>query len=333
MWIGLECASLIRGGKSMRRRILRITFLALAPIACETPGAAPHDIVYVSQAGGSTSLHIWRMKPDGADQRALTTGDDVQDNFPALSPDGTRILFTSNRGLSGDRKRVFSMDADGGNLRAIGPADPAFVGYPSWSPDGRQILFSAGEDLLDLDLYVMNADGTGVRQLTSSPGSERCGEWAPDGSRILYDWNVENHFDLMTIDRSGENAERLLPDGFEAECGDWSPDGRWVAFASPTDHVFPPLQELEDWNPVFAVYTIDVQTGDIRQLTPDEGRSSFPKWSRDGSRIVFHSTIRIGTPPGGLDSTNGRDIYTMLADGSGLRRLTTNDVFDGHPSW
>lgn len=125
----------------MRSQVLRITFLALAPIACETPGAAPHDIVYASQAG-STSLHIWRMKPDGEDQRALTTGEDFQDNYPALSPDGTRILFTSNRGLGADRKRVFIMDVDGANLRAIGPADPAFVGHPAGRRTGGR-SFSA----------------------------------------------------------------------------------------------------------------------------------------------------------------------------------------------
>ena len=192
---------MIRGGKAVRRRILCVTRLPLAPIACETTGVAPRDIIYASQAGGQ-SLHIWRMRPDGSDQRALTAGEHVRDNFPALSPDGTRILLTSTRGLSEDRVRVFIMDADGANLTAIGPADPAFVGFPSWSPDGRQILFSAGEDIFDLDLYVMNADGTGVRQLTSSPGAERCGEWAPDGSRNLCDWNAGNHFDLMTVDRS-----------------------------------------------------------------------------------------------------------------------------------
>jgi TolB protein len=272
------------------------------------------------------------MRPDGSDPHALATGSGYSDNFPAWSPDGTHIVFQSDRGLPDGRRGIFIMEADGANLRTIGPTAMGYVGFPAWSPDGRKILFSAGASFGEADLYVMNVDGSALRQVTSSPGSERCGEWKPDGSRIVYAWTFEGVFGVMTVDQSGGEPERVPPAGFQADCADWSPDGRFIAFASPTDHEYPPAAEMADWRPVIAIYVIELATGDIVQLTSNDGRASYPSWSGDGAYIAFHSTLG-GTLASNQELTASREIYTVRADGTDLRRLTRNQWFDGHPSW
>jgi TolB protein len=124
------------------------------------------DIVFASERVGS-DIEIWRMGADGSNPRRLTHNEGVRDNFPAWSPDRRRIAFLSNRDTSRQGTGIYVMGADGSDVRAVGPRNWPLMLFPEWSPDGRELLFSAGSSLLDLDLYLMEADGSNLRQLTS----------------------------------------------------------------------------------------------------------------------------------------------------------------------
>ena len=122
------------------------------------------------------------MHPDGGGLHALTH-DNVDEQYPAYSPDGTKIAFVrSTRGLNccptsqGD---VYVMNADGTNVRQLAHDDPA-IGHPTWSPDGTRIAFEKS-----YAIWVVNADGTGETAIYDPPGSF-CYDpaWSPDGSRI-----------------------------------------------------------------------------------------------------------------------------------------------------
>ncbi len=118
----------------------------------------------------------------------------------------------------------------------------------------------------------MNADGGDVRQLTRTPGFEMSPEWSPDGQRILYmAWS--NHMfvssgDIYVIDADGRNAQQLISafDYTYNSLPTWSPDGRQILFAAPNQARHTDL------------YLMDVDGGNVRQITFSADRDFFPAW-------------------------------------------------------
>jgi TolB protein len=192
---------------------------------------------------------IFRANPDGSDLTRLTTtpGYDAE---ATIGRDG-RIVFTSVR--DGDIE-IYSMNGDGGDVRRLthraGPD-----GGPFFSPDGRQIVFrglalSPGPELNDymallrdglwrptsLEIFVMNADGSGLRQVTELGGANFAPYFTPDGARIIFASNHHNprgrDFELYLVNTDGTGLERITwnPtfDGFPM----FAPDGKHLVFAS-----------------------------------------------------------------------------------------------------
>jgi CubicO group peptidase (beta-lactamase class C family) len=104
------------------------------------------------------------------------TDTDAHDAFPAWSPDGSRIAFTSDREGQSNWE-IYVMDADGSNQERLTYTD-AIDGLPSWSPDGTQIVFESDREG-DFEIYVMAADGTDVRPLTENSVHDRNPDWRP----------------------------------------------------------------------------------------------------------------------------------------------------------
>ena len=154
------------------------------------PGAPP----------GSNATEIYRMNADGTNQTRLTTNL-TQDAFPAWSPDGSKILFRTNRD---GNPNLYTMNPDGSAPTQL-TSTPAEESGPAWSPDGRQIAFHTDRDAFpgralnrNLEIYRMNADGTGETRLTFSdfsgggdPNRDLTGydlfpAWSPEGDRIVF---------------------------------------------------------------------------------------------------------------------------------------------------
>jgi len=292
--------------------------------------AAPQrDILYTTVARDSSrGEQIWRLRPDGSHPAQVTRESGVFDNMAVWSPDGRHIAFTSNRD---GRQGVYLMDADGSHIRPIGPNGN--LGYPEWSPDGGSILYSAGRLPKESQIYLMKADGSDVRQLTSDSALNRCPRMSPDGARVVYTSEIAGLSELKVLDLKTGQTRRVLPDGIEADCADWAPDGVRLAFASGPDRSLPAFQDrIPNWTPILEIFVLDLRTGKVTQLTHAGSVSNYPKWSRDGRRILFQSTQAFGTAVV-TKIGNWFDIYTMNADGSDVRRLTQNELFDAHPSW
>jgi Tol biopolymer transport system component len=192
---------------------------------------------------------IYTSLPDGSDLRQLTDtpGYDAE---ATLSPDGERIVFTSVR--NGDLD-IYAMDLDGGNVQQL-TTTPGYDGGPFFSPDGSMIVYRAyhpdGEELADyqrvladglvrpgqLEVWVMNADGTNQRQVTNLGGANFAPFFHPDSRRIIFSSNHSDprgrEFDIYLINLDGTGLMRVTTraefDGFPM----FSPDGKQLVFAS-----------------------------------------------------------------------------------------------------
>ena len=123
------------------------------------------------------TLAICSAKTDGTDVRTIVmeSSSTILDFAPALSPDGTKIAFVSNRD---GRDQVYLANADGsGSQKLI--ADGAQDGDPAWSPDGIWIAFTSDRDGHS-HVYMVHPDGSGLTQLTSGIGTDQNPAWAPN---------------------------------------------------------------------------------------------------------------------------------------------------------
>ena len=130
---------------------------------------------------------VYVMNADGTSQVRLTNmmGND---DSPVWAPDGTKIVFRSDRDRNccDPSEQVWVMNVDGSGQRKVtGAAPVALGGDPRVSPDGSRILFISNRTGI-YQLYVMRANGSRVRQLTNGLSGSFLGNWSPDGRRIVY---------------------------------------------------------------------------------------------------------------------------------------------------
>jgi Tol biopolymer transport system component len=252
-------------------------------------------------------------------------------------PGGGQIAFSVNRvGWN----EIWLMQADGTRrtrLTELEPPENDAAGSmsPAWSADGRQIAFAAQigtreEDQRTSEIYVMNADGTDRRRLTTNEALDASPSWSPDGERIAFARIAEpgtvaarGGLFVMDADGGGEvQITRAASPNFDFGPA-WSPDGTTIAFtrAEPrAGSVFPKA----------AVYLVTPEGGGLRKLTSDGGD---PAWSPDGERIAFTS-VRDGFGRTCFHEcgTSG-EIYVLEVDSGGEKRLTESEADDSSPAW
>ena len=169
-------------------------------------------------------------EPDSVSVQRRRHGED-----PAQSPDGMWIAFTSGRDGNGE---IYVMAADGSAPRNL-TRHEARDTKPAWSPDGRRIAFvsdrqgESEQGLLTNDIFVMNADGSGVEQLTFSqrPIRARDPAWSPDGSSIAFNMlDAEGSSEIYVLELSTGALWPVTDQDGVLWGPSWSPDGRWIAY-------------------------------------------------------------------------------------------------------
>jgi TolB protein len=177
--------------------------------------------IYSSDPGGG-DYTLYIRNADGTNPvRVLDTPENVQEIYPRWSPDGKRIAYTQRaRNLA----EICVVNADG-----TGQACVAVGGYdwtPYWSPDGKRIGYTAEGPNAPARMMIMNADGTGARQV--GPDGFGLGPWSPDGTRIL----VGHDKDIYSMRPDGTDLKQLTFDGKWNYPAAWSPDGKRILFTS-----------------------------------------------------------------------------------------------------
>lgn len=169
------------------------------------------------------------------------------------------------------------------------------------------------------EIYVMNPDGTGQRNITNSPASETRPAFSPDGKKIAF---IRDFKSIYVMNPDGSGLTQVLDGpsaGFSSITSfpDWSPDGTRIVFNG--------IPKGSPDGP--DIYVINADGSGIRRLTTDPADDNSPSWSPDGSKIAFAS-IRNRVP-----NEVNYEIYVMNADGSNQTRLTNNTKFDSSPAW
>jgi TolB protein len=276
---------------------------------CDRPGYCKKDIFVINA--------------DGSGLRQLTRNALV-DEEPAWSPDGHKLAWS--RWSDGTGEDVFVMKADGSDQQNL-TQRPGNQGGPRWSPDGRAILFTAVPLAQPRsptlwphrgDVYVINADGSGQRNLTHTRKSgEFDPSWSPDG-RIAFSRQFGGGVRILVMNADGGGKRAVTPkfarSGDRGITGIWSPDGRRIAF------------DEDD-----AIYVINTDGSGLRRLAQN---ASVGDWSPDGRKIIF---ARRSYPQKSRPATAAQaarwaasDLWVMNADGSGQRNLTrTPTASDG----
>jgi len=194
------------------------------------------EVAFGSERNGQRD--IWAVRPDGSGLRQVNS-DAVLDQEPAWSPDGTAIAF--GHLVSGNQ--IWKMTPTGGGLALL--ADLDRCGRPRWFPSGSQIAFDAVTNPnppFTRELFIMNADGTNKRQITTSGGLKFLGDVSPDGQRIVFAWRLPPDLeDIYVINVDGSGLQRLTADPALDFNPVWSPDGSEIAFVSSRNgntHIF-----------------------------------------------------------------------------------------------
>jgi Tol biopolymer transport system component/predicted Ser/Thr protein kinase len=318
------------------------------------------SFLFASNSGGNWDIYSQRV--DGRKPINLTADSPDDDTQPEFSPDGTSIVFRSERDGGG----IFVMGATGESVKRV----TNFGFHPSWHPGGKEILCSTANFPRPDLRYTFNsrlfrvtlADGA-ARQLQLGAQDAIQGRWSPNGRRIAF-WGLRANAvrDIFTTNPDGGDLRAVTDDAFFDWFPAWSPDGKHLYFST---------DRYGSMN--LARVALDEETGrrngQTEPLTAPAAHASGITFARDGKTALYvnHSggngIHRIGFDPASekvvgipepiskglrdgwslnlsLDgqwlafgSTGREDIYIMKADGSSLKQLTDDEFKDFQPAF
>jgi Tol biopolymer transport system component len=243
--------------------------------------------------------------------------------LPAWSPDGKKIAFLRGRNSI---VHIYTMNIDGTNQTKLTRHDSDNFSF-SWSPDNSKIVFSTDRDQpfsLDInnparyEMYMINADGSGVKRLTQTDYHSLWPSWSPDGQTIAYTSGPVGSAAIYLMNADGSGQRKLSTGTGIYKSPAWSPDGKKIVMMGGS------FQDND-------IYVMDADGGGITTLVTAPGRAGFPSWSPDGSKIAFNADKSIDTND--CDWYGDTQIYTVAVRGGKLSQLTNDCDINREPSW
>jgi Tol biopolymer transport system component len=325
------------------RRTWLVTLLAMVlvsltalPAAAKYPGTNG-QIAFTHY--DDTGSHVFVANPDGGNPNQLPADDA---DGAVWSPGGSQILLTICCPSGPPRPAIINADGTGFKLLSVSglPADGDVV-CRAWSPDASQLLCLYTRDATDHSLdgiYTIRvSDGAVLKRLTVNPypptgsfgGGDIPGDYSPDGRQFVFlrakpgagpvpDRNQSGA--LFVENSDGTGLHQITPYGLanshDVPAESWSPDGKQILFAG----VHGPFASA-----AAGLYVVHTDGTGLRAIPLKIDSRSFavsPRWSPDGSKIIF--SLFTTTGPG----TGEEGIATANADGSGLSRVTSGGGYD-----
>ena len=282
-------------------------------------------IVFDSDRNGN-DVEVYIMNTDGTKVKNLTN-DPSYDAYPSICPDGKTIVFTSTRPVVYGKRNIYTMKTDGTGVKNISESPDnddwmAKCGPPA-APGGRnRVVF-----VRDLnwpngqhEIFVMNDDGTNVRQLTNDPAADLYPSWC-GGKLILFaslrPLGGNGGFDIWSVTPDGLQLKNFYGTGHDEVAPSCSPDKSQLLFT-----------RIYFNGPGYSdIFRVKVSGSGEVNLTNTAGYDHFPAWSLDGRKVVFEAPASTNDPYPKL--------WVMDAeDGANLRLLTTVPLVDDeHPEW
>jgi TolB protein len=304
--------------------VLAFSFGVVSTQAHAAAPAAPGRIVFISDRTGNPE--VWIINRAGANPTQVTSSPEVE-SHPQLSPGGAQIVF-ERAALSNTtfpNSVLWVMNADGTDPHEVfapavpdgGLAPPSVYRDrdPTWSPDGTQIAFVRDGIGIPTGILVMNADGTDLKVIRSSPQPERLVNPAlsPDGTKIAYsDDLIGPAAQFIVVSKvDGSGSFELTKSPFHNPFTDvgifddepaWSPDGKQIAFVGVLTRGGPQ-----------GIWTINADGSNPVLVTQGGGS---PSWSPEGQRIAFDRSS---------------SIWTMKSDGTHQENLTAGEQANWAP--
>jgi Tol biopolymer transport system component len=250
--------------------------------------------------GSSGAWEINSMNSDGS--IAALTSNAFLDAYPVWSPDGQKIVFTSDRDGTMD---IYVMNQDGSNVaRLTTTAAPAQDRFATWSPDGTKIVFESNRSG-GSEIYVMNADGSNVIRLTNNSTGDNAPQFSPDGAKIVFVSNRDapstlapfGKWEVYVMNADGSAQTRITTDAAHAEL---------PSFLGATRILFD--SDLSGPN---NIYGVNVDATSESRLTNNLATTFLAVASPDQKHIMFSSV-----------SANHGEVFMMNPDGTGVVPLT-----------
>jgi len=267
----------------------------------KSPRVVPHE--------GTYGIYVLNLGTEDV-RLVYSTPREIQTS--SLRPDagGGRLLFAQKvDGDSNEHFELCTVGADGSGFQRL-TNNSFWDVYPAWSPDNTRIAFLSFRRS-DLDIYVMNADGTGDTLLYDSGSHDSDADWA--GSSIVF----TSGFRIWKMHDDGTSAASVTN---PANAGQWGnanlPIGDYDPKLTPdgTKIVFERLEDPSTTHGRYNLYTVDTSGAGETRLTSNGYTQGLPSWSHSGTKLVYVVAA--------IEGEGAYDIYTMNADGTGNRKVT-----------
>ncbi len=272
-----------------------------------------------------------------------------------FSWDGKKLIFQSSRGGYGCDK-IWTMNVDGTGKRMVSPNHGAHT-CSFFFPGDEKVIFASTSHipgdcppkshapkgaryvwpLYPYNIFMANADGTGLKKITDNPRYDAEPVVSADGKKIVFGSQREGNFDVYVMNADGSDLRRLT-DRMGYNGGPWfSPDGKkivWRAWYPETEAEKAQWRDCMEKTYILAfpldLWVMNADGSDKRMILHNGATNFAPSWHPDGRRIIFasnkddwHADIK--------QYGHNFELYLINIDGTGLERITYNNVFDSFP--